>query len=302
VKPDARTRLTPSAARRRLGEELQKARAVTRLSLNEAAAGIERSAPTLSRLENGKTVPRLVDVRALIAQYRAVATSSVANGAEERILDLAERARHEEWFASFRDVLGGELTSNDARRYVEFEGAATTICAYEPELIPGLLQTEAYAAAITAIFFPERLDEDRRRLVEFRLRRQQILQGDQAVDLHVVIGEAAIRRVVGSSAVMREQLSKLLGIVRDGQPKVTIQIVPLTVAIPAVFGGSFVKMDLMSDEEPGVVYLEGREGSQYVQTDDIVERYQRLFEELVKASLDAEDTAHVLEEAIKRLS
>ncbi|WP_433276616.1 helix-turn-helix domain-containing protein [Pseudonocardia xinjiangensis] len=302
MRPDAGERLTPSAARRRLGEELLKSRRRARLSLDEAARGIERSAATLSRLENGRTIPRLVDVKALIAHYQSVASRSVANGTEERILTLAEIARKEEWFASFRDVLAGELTSNEARRLVEFEGEATMIRSYEPELVPGLLQTEAYAAAVTEAFFPERSDVERQRLVEFRLGRQQILQrGDREVDLRVVIGEAALRHVMGSPAVMREQLNALLADVQNGRSNVTIQVSPLALAIPAVLGGPFAQMDLASEEGPGLVYLEGRESAQFMLTDDAVERYRELFHQLTGAALDAGGSAKVLEEAIKHL-
>lgn len=302
MRPEVDARLTPSTARRRLGDELQRVRKRSRLSLEEAAQGIERSAATLSRLENGKTVPRLVDVKALLAHYQTVASTSVTNGIEERILTLAEIARKEEWFASFRDVLAGELTSNEARRLVEFEGNATEIRSYEPETVPGLLQTEAYAAAITAAFFPERTDVERQRLVEFRLGRQHIVDASSGrVDLHVVIGEAALRRRVGSSDVLREQLSALLARVRDGHPHVTIQIAPLELAIPAVLGGPFVQMGLASDEEPGLVYLEGREAAQFMQTDAAIERYSDLFAQLIVAALDADRSAKVIEEAIGRL-
>lgn len=303
MKPDAHAHLTPSTARRRLGGELQKARTRARLSLAEAAKSIERSAPTLSRLENGKTIPRLVDVRALIEQYKAASASAVGNGDEQRILTLAERARQAEWFASFRDVLSGDLTSNEAQRLVEFEGAATVIRAYEPELISGLMQTPDYAAAVTEIFFPERDEDDRRRLVEFRMKRQQILRaGEQPTDFHLVLGEAALRRVVRSPTVMREQLSVLLDAIRSGRPNVVVRVAPLTLAVPAVFGGPFMQMDLASDEEPAVVYLEGREGSQFIQTEDVVDRYRNIFAQLAAEALDADHSAYMIEEAVKALS
>jgi transcriptional regulator with XRE-family HTH domain len=294
--------LTPSAARRRLGEELRSIREEARLSLTDAAAGIERSAATLSRLENARTVPRLLDVRTLIAHYRKVAPDVLLNGTEERIIDLAETARQHEWFASFRDVLAGELTSDEARRYVEYESDATFIRSFEPELVPGLLQTPEYAAAVTQVFFPERTADERARLVDFRMGRQRILEPEAgAIAFEVVVGEAAIRRTIGPPGVMRRQLEVLINDLVNGRSNVTIRIVPISVSIPAVFGGPFAVLDLSSPDEPGLVYLEGREGSQFMPGEEQIARYRALFDELLKAALSAAETRGFLEDEVTRL-
>ena len=164
------------------------------------------------------------------------------------------------------------------------------------------MQTPEYAAAVTAIFFPDRGEDDRQRLVEFRMNRQQILRdGEGATELHLVLGEAALRRVVGSPTVMRDQLAVLLEAIRDPRPNITVRVASLTLAIPAVFGGSFAQLELASDEEPAVVYLEGREGSQFVRTDDVVERYRGMFAQLKADALDADHSAYLIEEAVKAL-
>ncbi len=86
---------TPSAARRRVGVALKTAREAAGLSLDEAAHVIQRTAPTLSRLERGRlSKPRLVDVKALLERYGNAVDPARRGG----ILRLAGQAAAPEWF------------------------------------------------------------------------------------------------------------------------------------------------------------------------------------------------------------
>jgi hypothetical protein len=76
--------------------------------------------------------------------------------------------------------------------------------------------------------------------------------------------------------------------------------VPDAVSARAVFGGPFLVMDLR-DDAPGLVYLEGREGSQFLQAPDAVERYASLFVELSEVALDGKGSARLVEEVIGQL-
>lgn len=285
--------LTPATARRRLGQGLRAAREAAGLSGPVAAAAIQRSSPTLSRLENGQATPRVVDVRALLDFYAAKNPEAVANGMRERLVALALRARRPEWFKSFNDVLIGPMTNDDSKRYVEYENDAVVIDTYEPLLIPGLLQTQAYAEAVTDLIFPNSESEDRRRFVEFRMARQRVLsRRPKPLRFAAVIGEAAIRRPIGGAGVMQEQIQHLLGEVTGGRAHVTVSIAPGTLNTRAVLGGPYVLMDLSDDE--ALVYLEGTGVSQYRQGEQDIAYYRVLARELHDAVKDAADSEAIL--------
>lgn len=293
-----RTRFTPSTARRRLGEELRKARERAGLTLAAAAEHIERSAPTLSRLENGKAIPRSTDVKALLDRFAEARPTSVSDAVREQILALVPQAREQEWFTSFRDVLGSDKNKDDVARYIEFESSATVIKSYEPEIVPGLLQTRDYAAAVTEQFHPDRSDDERARLVEFRMKRKGVLVGDAALTLQVVIGELVLRRLLAPVDVTRVQLRHLL---EDAErPNVDLRIAPLSLGISAAVGGPFVVMDL-PEGEPDLVYLESREGAIYKHDEKTLERYRRDFAELLAAVPGPEESAELIRQAADAL-
>ena len=168
--------ITPSSAKRRLGAALKDAREAAGLSLDEATRAIQRSAAALSRLERGRLQkPRLIEVTALLDHYRAVSDAAVTADQHAQILRLTTQAAEPAWFSSFRDVLGGPMTADDAQRYIEFESDASVIRSFEAEVVPGLLQTRSYAEAVAEVFFPTCSARERARFVELRLAPQQVL-------------------------------------------------------------------------------------------------------------------------------
>ena len=297
---------TPSSAKRRLGVALKDVREAAGLSLDEAARAIQRSAATLSRLERGRLQkPRMIEVVALLDRYRAVDDSAVTDELSEQIRRLTTQAAEPAWFKSFRDVLGGPMTADDAQRYIEFESDASAIRTYEPENVPGLLQTPGYAEAITDVFFPTYSRAERSRFVELRLARQQVFDrpGDP-LQFDVVIGEVALRRrpTTARVDVMREQLLALLGYAEGKQPNVNVRIAPIELGHPAVYGGPYAVVDLADPDENGLVYLEGRREPQFIQNDDTIDEFRGLHHQLAGAVLDRAGTRALLTEAIDGLN
>ena len=107
---------------------------------------------------------------------------------------------------------------------VGLEESAALIRAYEPQVVPGLLQTEGYVRAITAASFPAASDEETERRVALRLARQQLLSRPEPPEYWVVLDETVLRRPVGGRKVMRAQLEHLIA--AAGRLKVTIQVIP----------------------------------------------------------------------------
>ncbi len=151
--PDDVRPISPGAARRRLGSELRALRELASLKLEDAGRHLQRSAATVSRLESAKAAPRLVDIAALLEFYSNESPRPVAPEVRERVLRLAADSRKKQWFEPFRDVITGDMIPDHFRRLVEYETDAREIRTYEPEIIPGLLQTRAYAVAVANLFF-----------------------------------------------------------------------------------------------------------------------------------------------------
>lgn len=291
---------SPTAARRRLGVLLRASREHARLTLEEAGEAVQRSAPTISRLETGKVKPRLVDVEALLSLYAERASGAVPATMRRQAKDLADQSRQEAWFSPFRDVLTGSMVSEHVRRLVELETDASAEQSYQPDLVPGLLQTRAYARAIADTYFPGTTEAERERFVEFRMQRQGALwRHGSPLMMHVILGDLVLRRSVGGRAVMREQLASLAEIVRSSPPNVTIQVAPAAVAVRGAIGGPFLVMTFEDTQDSDLVYLETRTGADYLQNEAELTYYRTLFRDLAEAALDRDASLATLEEAIK---
>lgn len=289
----------PAAARRRLGADLRILREKADLKLDAPADRLQRSTATLSRLENGKAVPRVVDVAALIAFYREVIPDVVGTEVERRLLRLADEARKQGWLSSYGDVLSGDMTPEHIRYFVNLESAASEIREFEPEFVPGLVQTRAYADVLAQLYYPKSTAPHRKRLLDFRMARQQVLHRTTPLRLRLIIGQGVLRRPVGGPVVMREQLQALRAyVVGDELPHVDLQIAPDSLVSPAVYGGPFLVMLFADDGDRNLVYVEGRTGETYLEKDSDVASYRDVFEQLSRDSLDREATADVLSDAI----
>jgi hypothetical protein len=149
--------------------------------------------------------------------------------------------------------------SEELRILLAYETAASAIHAFEPFVIPGLLQTRAYATIALSFYVAP---EDLQAHVEARLARQGLLAGGAAPEMSFLIDESALHRWSGTTgdgpAIMREQLVHLRAVAQN--PRVRIQVVPLGSGMHEGMKGSFVTLDL-ADAEPGkLVYLEDAKG------------------------------------------
>jgi transcriptional regulator with XRE-family HTH domain len=282
-------------ARRRLGAALRELRVAAGLKLEDAARTLECSTSKVSRLENGKGVPRQRDVRDLIGRYGAAAGER-----EEELLQLVTESlsQGKGVVTDFRDVIDG-VVSSEVSRYVALEQDATAVSVFEPFLVPGLLQTAEFAEAVVRFFYPERSSQEHRRLVALRMQRQEVLRrpGEDRLRFAVVLSEQALRRPIGGPAVMRKQLEHLAGQLRDGLSHVKFRIAPLSLVHAGVLGGPFAVLEFADEQDQDVVYLEGRDGATYLESEEQVQRYRETFAELVAACPDRDESIAIVERA-----
>ncbi|MEO3925106.1 helix-turn-helix transcriptional regulator [Micromonosporaceae bacterium B7E4] len=124
-------------------------------------------------------------------------------------LGAVDRAFGTAFMQFYRMFVKEELFPVWYRPFNEHESRATLLRVYQPLLVPGLLQTEAYARAILAGFRiqPEAIDA----IVAARLGRQEILyRRPDPCQLVAVVDEGVLHRRVGDATVMRDQLKALV--------------------------------------------------------------------------------------------
>jgi transcriptional regulator with XRE-family HTH domain len=248
----------PTVLRMILGRRLADLRESAGVSLEGAAKVLRVTSLTIRRMEKAEVGLKIPYVEKLLQIY----------GADKRevdeFIDLAEQANQPGWWHRYRDVVPGWFTA-----YVSLESDARTVRTYEPHYVTGLLQTNAYARGILRAGFPHDSEQELERRVELRLRRQSLLNKQDAPTLWVVMEEAVLHRLIGGAGTMREQIDRLLEAAE--LPNVTIDILPFTVGAHVGAFASFTYFRFDAPELPDVVYTELLSGAVYLdQRPDVV--------------------------------
>lgn len=244
--------LGPTVPRMVLGARLRRLRETAGVSREDAGRAIRASESKLSRLELGRTGSKYRDVADLLTLYGVIDEAERAT-----LLTLTRHANAPGWWGEFRDIVPGWLEP-----YFGLEQSAALIRAYEPQFVPGLLQTEDYARAVIKSDHPDATEAEIERRVSLRMGRQLVLGRDAPLRLWAVVDEAAVRRPVGGAATMSAQIESLIEAAQ--LPNVKLQVLPLSVGGHAAAGGRFSMLRFRESELPDVVYLEQRSSAVYL--------------------------------------
>ncbi|WP_305789763.1 helix-turn-helix domain-containing protein [Symbioplanes lichenis] len=278
---------SPTARRSELGALLKRYREERGLTATEVAADVGVDVSTISRLENAQRSPKELLVRALSNRYGLDAATT------EDLVRMTREGRRRGWWERY------DLETSTAT-LVGLESAATEIAGFETTVIPGLLQTEAYAKEVIR---PVRLDFSADRLaqaVESRMGRQQILSGDSALHLHIVIDEAVLHRVVGDHDVMRDQLAHLGAMA--GRPNIRVQVLPFTAGASPGLDGSFSLLSFVGGGSlPPVVYTEGQLGQLFERRPEEVARCRQAFVLLTELALDPAQSIETIDRCLHNI-
>ncbi|GGX37627.1 helix-turn-helix domain-containing protein [Streptomyces chryseus] len=276
----------PTVRRRRLGAELRRLRLARGLTSTQVAERLLISQPKISHLENGRRAIKPRDVRDLCALY-GVADPQVIDS----LMRMATEADRQGWWVACGEV--------PYAVYIGLETAASSIRSYEPLVIPGLLQTPAYAAAVVAETIPLATAEQIAVRREVRLRRQSRAHHPaRRLRLWAVLDESALRRVVGSPQIMREQLEFLNRL--GAQPHITVQAVPHSVGAHPGVSGQFSILDF-PDAATGTVYLERFTSDLYLEKRSDVQPYSVMFDHLQARALDPQRTRQFITRVAEEL-
>ena len=272
--------------RRQLGAMMRKLRARKGLTL-EAGQLVGVSKATVSRYETQAGPVKWIVIDALCREYGAT------DAERKAVVGLAKEAKQQGWWSSFSDSIPESMNllltlEDEAVRENHFS------CVY----VPGLLQTRAYSTALQKANEVPLEATEIERLVDIRMKRQEILTRPRPLQLWAILDESVIRRVVGSPQTMRDQLDRLLE--TNESPHITLQVLPFSKGAHAAALGSFVIIG-GTEQALDVVYVDFHTGSLFLEKDEELERYRLAFEYLRAQALDMEASSAMIHHARKEL-
>ena len=274
----------PTVLRILLGIQLRRLRESRGVTAQEAARAIRGSESKISRIELGRNAIREIDVLDLLTYYGVGAVE------REQLLSLAEQANRPGWWHRYNDILPDWFQS-----YVGMEEAATSIRIYEPQFVPGLLQTQQYTAAVLAVCdIP--VSEAERHVILRKERQRRFTEG--RLKLWTIIEETALRRPMGSKEILRDQLRYLHSLCT--KRNLTLQVIPSGTAGHAVPNG-FTILRFAEPDLPDVAYLEHLTSALYFDKKADVDRYLLNMERLSILSAKPSETPGILTTIIGQL-
>jgi transcriptional regulator with XRE-family HTH domain len=210
----------PVVVRRRLGAALRRLREDANMRLEQVATELEVSTSKISRLETGQSIAKTWDVRNLLTVYGVESPEQ-----RDELLRWVEESRAVGWWHPFSDA-----SPTDLDYYISLEQEAESVSQYSP-LIPGLLQTRAYARAALAEMLSD-LEEigegDIDGFVDIRMRRQSALgRSENPLIAAVVLDEAALVRSIGDPEILQGQLRHLLDLENNVELRVRRHSAPM---------------------------------------------------------------------------
>ncbi|MEU1276013.1 helix-turn-helix transcriptional regulator [Streptomyces sp. NPDC005799] len=277
--------VNPTVRRRRLGQELRRLRELKGMTAEEVAERLLVSQSKISRLENGRRSISQRDVRDLCGVYEVEDHRIV-----DSLMQMAKDSRQQGWWHSFGDI--------PYSVYIGLETDAASLRVYDPQVVPGLLQTRQYAEALITGALPETAAADVDKRVQVRLRRQErITAPDNPLRLWTVMDEAALRRVVGNKSLMRDQLEHL---VEQAQlPHVTVQVIPFDMGAHPGVNGQYAILEFPDAADSSVVYIEGVTSDLYLEKANDVQKYSVMYEHLRAQALNPEHSRQFIADIAK---
>ncbi|MGD9485199.1 helix-turn-helix transcriptional regulator [Streptomyces sp. TRM70308] len=177
------------------------------------------------------------------------------------------------------------------RRWARLEREAVSLCTYECRLVPGLLQSEAYARAVFEGTIPLLTDDQLEAQVVARLERQEMLRDRPHVPFSFIVEEAAFRRRFGGARKVRDMLDHVLEC--TARRNVTLQVVPVEAPLHACLDGP-VRL-LESPQGRRYAYSEGQQNGRLISEPKEVSLLHHRYDTLRSQALTPEDSRGLLE-------
>ncbi|GHA68951.1 transcriptional regulator [Streptomyces tauricus] len=273
---------SPIALRMVLGQLLRTLRKEAGIDAEAARRAIRGSEAKISRMERAQVTCKHDDVMDLLDLYGVTDPELLA-----RFTEMVRFARQPGWWQRYDGVL-----PDWCGKLIGLQEAASTIRTYEVQLVPGLLQTAAYAEAVMRLGYPLAPQEEIDARVELRMTRQNVLAREDAPHLWAVLDEAVFHRPIGGEQVMREQVDHLVKVAHLDH--VTVQIAPFDRpgCVAAGFPITHLRFDVAA--LPDIVYLEQLRDAEYLDKSEETDHYRSVLDGLAHASLTPEESLELL--------
>jgi len=197
------------------------------------------------RIEMGAVGVSTNDLRALLGLYNVHDSRRT-----DELIELARASRQSSWWSKYRGDISPQFL-----QFLEYEEAASVLRAYEPLLIPGLLQTKEYAdALIRELADPGTPTNIIQTRMDIRLTRQQLLEQPSPPQAFFLLDEAAIQRLIGEPTIAPDQIARLIRLANKAN--VTIEIVPFTAGLHRGMLEPFVILEFPEPEDSDVLFME----------------------------------------------
>ncbi|MFJ2175723.1 helix-turn-helix domain-containing protein [Streptomyces sp. NPDC087851] len=275
---------SPTARRRRLAIELKKLREEHALTCNQVGKELDWSGSKVNRLETGQGRVQPSDIDALCRFY------GTTDELRELLKSLAKQSKTKGWWHAH-----GSAVPSWFSVYVGLEQAASSLRTYQGEFVPGLMQTAEYTSELSRVT-PALPHSEIPRLVDVRMRRQELLTQANPPDVWAVVHQSVVMQVIGNHQVMARQLERMLEVVKLSN--VTVQVLPYDAgAYPST--GPFTVLGFPEQEDPDVVYREGLTDSVYLELPSDVSIYTKAFDHLRALALSPQRSASLIHSAME---
>ncbi|MBW8087577.1 XRE family transcriptional regulator [Streptomyces hygroscopicus subsp. hygroscopicus] len=198
-------------------------------------------------------------------------------------------------FEGLWSIIQRERYPDRYRRFMELADQATDIHEYAGHLVPGLLQTPAYARALLRVGDPEASGEEIERKVGVRVGRQGRLGEADGPYLWTLLEEGVLRRPVGGPAIMREQLRALLSFAES--PRIEVQVIPYAHGEHALLDSTLTLLTLPNATT--IAYLESNYSGQLIEDPNEAMKRRRAYDLLRANALSPRESAAMIEAAME---
>jgi transcriptional regulator with XRE-family HTH domain len=287
---------SPTVARRRVRLAIREAREREGLTQIQVAEAMEWSLSKVIRIESGEVSISVNDLRPLL-NFVGVKDRELINSL---IVDarIARQRQRRDWYQrpEFREHMSDAL-----RRLTEYEAEAAAMRSYSVYYPPGLLQTPAYALALTGSWDHQFSEEYVSTVVEARrLRRETIRARMGTIEIYVVLDQSVFERTIGGPAVLAEQLRELYDLANRGL--VRMRMLPFDLESPIANNGSFDLLTIGGESGGEVMYIEtGTSGDELVEDHATTARHRTRFEQLWQVATSEVDTIDFIKGRIDTL-
>jgi transcriptional regulator with XRE-family HTH domain len=276
---------SPTAGRRRLRYALRRARDSLGLTQEQVGEAMDWSLSKVIRIETGGVGISTSDLRQLLQLYRVTDPEEVSE-----LVELARIGRQRPWWTKYKDTLSSAYLA-----YVGLEDESSALRCVNPVGMPGLLQTEDYARALSDASWspvfqagrPEASGAVLADSVQVRMIRQrEVLRRPSPPEITAILDESVLWRQVGGTEVLRRQLLHLTVLGREAN--VAIYVLPFRTGVMTVMS-PFVILEFPDPTDPEVAYVESDPEHSMVDGDDVLP-YRGFFERLREYSMSREES------------